>query len=57
MKPSIRPHSAVLFVGLFAWIAFNASAAVAPRPPEQMMEEVREQYDGPVIYGRDLDVF
>ncbi len=25
--------------------------------PEQLVEEVREQYDGPVVYGRDLDVF
>jgi len=49
MKPSIRPHSAVLFVGLFAWIAFNASAAVAPRPPEQMMEEATHVVEGKVI--------
>ena len=25
--------------------------------PEQMVEEVRAQYDGPVVYGRDLDVY
>ena len=25
--------------------------------PEQMVEEVRRQYDGPVIYGRDLGVY
>ena len=25
--------------------------------PEQMVDEVRARYDGPVIYGRDLDVF
>lgn len=25
--------------------------------PEQLVEEVREQYDGPVAYGRDLDVY
>ena len=49
MKPSIRPHSAVLFVGLFAWIAFNASAAVAPRPPEQMMEEATHVVEGKVV--------
>ena len=49
MKPSIRPHSAVLFVGLFAWIAFNASAAVEPRPPEQMMEEATHVVEGKVI--------
>ena len=49
MKPSIRPHSAVFFVGLFAWIAFNASAAVAPRPPEQMMEEATHVVEGKVV--------
>ena len=49
MTRSTKPWSAAFLVGLLALAAFDASAAVAPYPPEVMMEEATHVVRGEVV--------
>ena len=49
MKTSVRSCFAFFLVGLVALTAFDASAAVAPHPPEEMMEEATHVVWGKVV--------
>ena len=69
MTRSTKSWSAAFLVGLLALAAFDASAAVAPHPPEEMMEEAthvvrgevvaltsktqKSKYGGPLVIARD----
>jgi hypothetical protein len=44
-----KSWAAIFLVGLLAFAAFDASAAVAPRPPEVMMEEATHVVRGKVV--------
>ncbi len=64
-----KPLFAACLVGLLASAAFDVSAAVAPHPPEEMMEEAthvvrgevvalssktqKSKYGGPLVIARD----
>ncbi len=49
MTRSTKSWSAAFLVGLLALAAFDASAAVAPHPPEVMMEEATHVVRGEVV--------
>ena len=49
MKTSVRSCFAFFLVGLLALTAVDASAAVSPRPPEEMMEEATHVVRGKVV--------
>ena len=49
MTRSTKPWSAAFLVGLLALAAFDASAAVAPYPPEVLMEEATHVVRGEVV--------
>ena len=49
MTNKTKPLSAACLVGLLALAAFDASAAVAPHPPEEMMEEATHVVRGEVV--------
>tara|TARA_Y100001968_G_scaffold266766_1_gene256414 strand:+ start:344 stop:799 length:456 start_codon:yes stop_codon:yes gene_type:complete len=49
MTNKTKPLFAASLVGLFASTAFDGSAAVAPRPPEEMMEEATHVVRGKVV--------
>ncbi len=69
MTKKTKPWSAAFLVGLLASAAFDASAAVAPYPPEAMFEEAthvvrgevvamssktqKSKYGGPLVIARD----
>ena len=69
MTNKTKPLFAAYLVGLLALAAFDASAAVAPHPPEEMMEEAthvvrgevvaltsktqKSKYGGPLVIARD----
>ena len=69
MTNKTKPLFAACLVGLLALAAFDASAAVAPHPPEEMMEEAthvvrgkvvaltsktqKSKYGGPLLIARD----
>ena len=69
MTNKTKPLFAACLVGLLALAAFDASAAVAPHPPEEMMEEAthvvrgevvaltsktqKSKYGGPLVIARD----
>ena len=69
MTNKTKPWSAAFLVGLLASAAFDASAAVPPRSPEEMMEEAthvvrgkvvaltsktqKSKYGGPLVIARD----
>ena len=49
MTNKTKPLFAACLVGLLALAAFDASAAVAPHPPEEMMEEATHVVRGEVV--------
>ena len=49
MTSSPKSWSAIFLVGLLTFAAFDASAAVAPHPPEEMMEEATHVVRGKVV--------
>ena len=49
MTNKTKPLFAAYLVGLLALAAFDASAAVAPHPPEEMMEEATHVVRGEVV--------
>ncbi|SVD32857.1 uncharacterized protein METZ01_LOCUS385711 [marine metagenome] len=49
MTNKTKPLFAAYLVGLLALAAFDASAAVAPHPPEEMMEEATHVVRGKVV--------
>ena len=49
MTNKTKPLFAAFLVGLLALAAFDASAAVAPHPPEEMMEEATHVVRGEVV--------
>ena len=49
MTNKTKPLFAACLVGLLALAAFDASAAVAPHPPEEMMEEATHVVRGKVV--------
>ena len=49
MTNKTKPLFAAFLVGLLALAAFDASAAVAPHPPEEMMEEATHVVEGKVV--------
>jgi hypothetical protein len=49
MKNIAKPLFAAFLVGSFTLVAFDASAAVAPHPPEEMMEEATHVVRGEVV--------
>ena len=49
MTKSIRSCFAPFVVGLYGLTAFLASAAVAPRPPDEMREEATHVVEGKVV--------
>ncbi|MFP6899504.1 MAG: hypothetical protein VCA36_01090 [Opitutales bacterium] len=49
MTNKTKPLFAAFLVGLLALAAFDASAAVPPRPPEEMMEEATHVVRGEVV--------
>ena len=49
MTNKTKPWSAAFLVGLLASAAFEVSAAVAPHPPEEMMEEATHVVQGEVV--------
>jgi len=49
MTNKTKPLFAASLVGLFTLTAFDGSAAVAPRPPEEMMEEATHVVRGKVV--------
>ena len=49
MTRSTKSWSAAFLVGLLALAVFDASAAVAPHPPEEMMEEATHVVRGEVV--------
>ena len=69
MTNKTKPLFAAFLVGFVALSAFDALAAVAPRPPEEMMEEAthvvrgkvvaltsktqKSKYGGPLVIARD----
>ena len=69
MTNKAKPLFAAFLVGLLPVVGFDASAAVAPHPPEEMMEEAthvvrgevvaltsktqKSKYGGPLVIARD----
>ncbi len=49
MSNKTKPLFAAFLVGSFTLVAFDASAAVAPHPPEEMMEEATHVVRGEVV--------
>ena len=49
MTNKTKPLFAAFLVGSFTLVAFDASAAVAPHPPEEMMEEATHVVRGKVV--------
>ena len=49
MTNKTKPLFAAFLVGSFTLVAFDASAAVAPHPPEEMMEEATHVVRGEVV--------
>ena len=49
MTNKTKPLFAAFIVGSFTLAAFDASAAVAPHPPEEMMEEATHVVRGKVV--------
>ena len=49
MKNKPKPLFAAFLIGLFALAAIDASAAVAPRSPDEMMEEATHVVRGKVV--------